>query len=117
MARKVYQFRYYGDGDNKNQPIAGRTGKETITGAKLRSGSIFKDCLPIKQLGIQTMPGVKFYLNNSIDPIIVGSTGIYELNVDNLTEITALNFDLTAINMINNNPSLSYIIVDILYDN
>lgn len=110
MARKVYQFRYYGDSSNKNQP-------NNLTGAKLRSGSAFKDRLPIKQLGIQTMPGVKFYLNNSVDPIIIGSTGIYELNVENLTEITALNFDLTAINMINNSPSTSYIIVDILYDN
>ena len=110
MARKVYQFRYYGDGNNKNYP-------NNLTGARLRSGSAFKDHLPIKQLGIQTMPGVKFYLNNSVDPIIIGSTGIYELNVENLTEITALNFDLTAINMINNSPSPSYIIVDILYDN
>ena len=117
MARKVYQFRYYGEGNEKNQPRKIKGDQEDINGAKLRSGSIFKNYLPIKQLGIQTMPGVKFYLNNSIDPIIVGSTGIYELNVDNLTEITALNFDLTAINMINNNPSLSYIIVDILYDN
>jgi predicted nucleic acid-binding Zn-ribbon protein len=55
----------------------------------------------MKQIGIQTMPGVKFYLNNSIEPIIVGSTGIYELNVENLTEITALSFDTTSINMIN----------------
>ena len=113
MARKVQQFRYYGDGDNKNWP---NSPTEFITGAKLRSGSIFANYLPIKQLGIQTMPGVKFYLNNSSDPIIVGSTGIYELNVENLTTITALNFDLTAINMIKNNE-LSYIIVDILYDN
>jgi predicted nucleic acid-binding Zn-ribbon protein len=62
------------------------------------------------------MPGVKFYLNNSIEPIIIGSTGIYELNVENLTEITALSFDTTSINMINETPSTSYIIVDILYE-
>jgi hypothetical protein len=62
------------------------------------------------------MPGVKFYLNNSIEPIIVGATGVYELSVENLTEITALSFDTTSINMINQSPSTAYIIVDILYE-
>lgn len=109
MARKVQQIRYYGDNDGKNQP-------NNLTGNRLRSGSIFKDYTPMKQIGIQTMPGVKFYLNGSVEPIVVGSTGIYELNVENLTEITALTFDTVSINMINNTPSLSYIIVDILYE-
>ena len=112
MARKVQQIRYYGDNKadrDKNQPT-------NLTGNRLRSGSAFSQYTPIKQLGIQTMPGVKFYLNNSTDPIIIGSTGIYELNVENLTEITALSFDTTSINMINQTPSTSYIIVDILYE-
>lgn len=109
MARKVQQIRYYGDNDGKNQP-------SKLTGNLLRSGSAFRDYTPMKQIGIQTLPGVKFYLNNSIEPIVVGSTGIYELNVENLTEITALTFDTISINMINDTPSLSYIIVDILYE-
>lgn len=112
MARKVQQIRYYGDNKvdrDKNQPAG-------LTGNRLRSGSVFSQYTPIKQLGIQTMPGVKFYLNNSTDPIIIGSTGIYELNVENLTEITALSFDTASINMINQTPSTSYIIVDILYE-
>lgn len=112
MARKVQQIRYYGDhksDSDKNQPA-------NLTGNRLRSGSIFSQYTPMKQIGIQTMPGVKFYLNNSIEPIIIGSTGIYELNVENLTEITALSFDTASINMINETPSTSYIIVDILYE-
>lgn len=112
MARYVQQIRYYGDNKNnndKNQPL-------NLTGNRLRSGSAFKEYTPIKQLGIQTLPGVKFYLNNSIEPIIVGSTGIFELNVENMTEITALSFDGTSIQMINETPSTSYIIVDILYE-
>lgn len=112
MVRKVQQIRYYGDhksDSDKNQPA-------NLTGNRLRSGSIFNQYTPMKQIGIQTMPGVKFYLNNSIEPIIIGSTGIYELNVENLTEITALSFDTTSINMINETPSTSYIIVDILYE-
>ena len=112
MARKVQQIRYYGDhksDSDKNQPA-------NLTGNRLRSGSIFTQYTPMKEIGIQTMPGVKFYLNNSIEPIIIGSTGIYELNVENMTEITALSFDTTSINMINETPSTSYIIVDILYE-
>lgn len=113
MARKVFQVRYYGDfapDKNKNQP-------QNLSGNALRSGSAFRNYTPMKQIGIQTMPGVKFYLNNSREPITVGATGIYELNVENLTEITALSFDTTSINMINETPSTSYIIVDILYEN
>ena len=110
MATKIAQVRYYGENHSLNQPLK-------ITGANLRSGSVFSEYMPIKQLGIQTMPGVKFYLNNSIEPIIVGTTGIYELNVENMTEITTLNFDNNSINMIkNSSASTSYIIVDILYE-
>lgn len=112
MARKVQQIRYYGDSEvdkAKNQPVG-------LTGNKLRSGSVFSQYTPMKQIGIQSMPGVKFYLNNSTEPIVIGSTGIYELNVENMTEITVLSFDTTSINMINETPSTSYIIVDILYE-
>ena len=112
MARKVQQIRYYGDNkidSNKNQP-------EQLTGNKLRSGAAFNSYTPMKQIGIQTLPGVKFYLNNSVEPIIIGTTGIYELNVENMTEITALSFDKTSIDLIDNSPSTSYIIVDILYE-
>ena len=70
MARKVQQIRYYGDlksDSDKNQPA-------NLTGNRLRSGSVFSQYTPMKQIGIQTMPGVKFYLNNSTEPIIIGST-------------------------------------------
>ena len=115
MARKVAQIRYYGDSeaskgsDSKNQP-------STLTSVQLRSGSAFSNYMPLKQIGIQTMPGVEFYLNGSIEPIIIGNTGIYELNVENLTEITSLSFDYKSLKMINDSPSTAYIIVDMLYD-
>ena len=114
MARKVAQIRYYGDNeanktDSKNQP-------RNLTSVQLRSGSAFSDYMPLKQIGIQTMPGVEFYLNGSIEPIIIGNTGIYELNVENLTDITSLSFDYKSLKMINDSPSTAYIIVDMLYD-
>ena len=109
MAKQIYQVRYYGDSHAKNQPAG-------LTGMKLKSGSVFSNYLPILQLGIQTIPGVKFYVNNSETPVIVGATGIYELDVDGLTEITNLTFDTTAINLIKSNPSTAYLSVDIIYD-
>lgn len=108
MTKQVMQFRYYGKKSEKNYPSG-------INFQNLRDGTIFTPYCPIKQLGIQTMPGVKFSLNRSKDSVIVGSTGIYELNADNLAEISALAFDYTSLNMIENNDQ-AYIIVDIMYE-
>jgi hypothetical protein len=71
--------------------------------------------MPISQLGIQSLPGTKFYLNNSNDPIIIGHTGIYELNLEGMAEITALAFDSKSIEAINGNYN-SFLIVDIIYE-
>ena len=41
---------------------------------------------PIIHLGIQTLPGTKIYLNGFYDaPIIIGATGIYELDLEGTT--------------------------------
>jgi hypothetical protein len=61
------------------------------------------------------LPGTKFYLNNSASPIIIGYTGIYELDLEGVAEITSISFDrdsLSAINNINN----AYLIVDAIYN-
>jgi len=39
------------------------------------------------------MPGTKFYLNKSTNPVMIGYTGIYELDLNGQIEISALNFD------------------------
>lgn len=112
MSKKVMQFRYYdngkdGSGNSKNYP--------RMTQAMLASGSVFNPYYPIIQLGIQAIPGTQFYLNNSITPIIIGSTGIYELSLDGLTNITDLRFNPISIERINESQS-SYLIIDIIYD-
>lgn len=107
MSKQIMQFRYYAEGHSKNSP-------SKINKAKLASGSIFSNCYPITQLGIQALPGTKFYLNNSITPIIIGSTGIYELDLEGLSEITQLSFDPLSVEAINKNNS-AYLIVDIIY--
>ena len=106
MAKQIMQFRYYAEGNNKNQP-------KNITKSKLSSGSIFSNYYPITQLGIQALPGTKFYLNNSTTPIIIGSTGIYELDLEGLSEINNLAFDASSIEAINKNNN-AYLIIDII---
>ena len=104
MANKIMQFRYYGEKVSNNQP-------SNISASNLASGHIFSGYLPITQLGIQTLPGTKFYLNNSIYPVVVGSTGIYELDLKGVTQITEIHFDKRSLNLIND-----YLIVDIIAD-
>ena len=109
MANKVIQYRYYNDDNLNNFP-------SKATGNLFTSGTAFSETIPILQLGIQSLPGTKFKLNNSVDPIIIGSTGIYELDLDNKTEISSLAFDATSIQNINENNG-AYLIVDIIYEN
>lgn len=115
MARKVMQFRYYNDGSSENYPNRTSGIAGAITKAKLSSGSIFSQYLPITQLGVQSLPGVKFYLNNADNPIIIGATGIYELDLEGLSEITAISFDASSMAAIASNSS-AYLIVDIVYN-
>lgn len=109
MAKKVKQFRFYSTKDTKkNNP-------ESLSYRSLISGSAFNECMPITQLGIQSLPGTKFYLNNSINPIIIGYTGIYELDLEGIAEITALSFDAKSLEAVNGNAN-SYLIIDMIYE-
>ena len=108
MAKQFAQFRFYAENDERNYP-------SVINIDNLAIGNIFADYMPISQIGIQAIPGTKFYLNNSYLPIVIGYTGIYELDVDNLAEITSLRFDNESLNKIKNNPE-TYLIIDIIYE-
>ena len=107
MVKKIEQVRYYNQNDRvRNQP-------NDLRMNRLVTGSVFK--YPIVQLGIQSLPGVKFYLNKSTSPIILGHTGIYDLELDGMTEITHLSFDAESLNLINSDMN-SYLIVDFIYE-
>lgn len=112
MAKYVNQIRYYKEGSNKNSP-------QSIKRSQLSGGTAFKynsqNSAGIVQLGIQTLPGVQFTINTSPNPITVGSTGIYELNVDGLTTINSLNISKQSLDMIDNNEN-AYLIVDYVYE-
>ena len=112
MANAIKQFRYYGNGGGeKNEP------NEEYVMNKWVNGELFTDYFPIRQLGIQSLPGTKFYLNNAEDPIIIGHTGLYELELENGVEISALNFDYNSLHIFDTEGSQGYLLVDIVYDN
>jgi len=67
------------------------------------------------QIGIQTLPGTKIYLNAHTIPVIIGATGIYELSVDGLSQITSVQFDNASLQIIENNPN-AYVIIDYIYE-
>lgn len=120
MANKIKQFRYYNDTNNlgKNSPsVVTIDGVDVnVSYAHYVSGAVFGECFPVLQFGIQSLPGTKFYLNNGNDPIIIGSTGIYELDLEGQTEITQIQMDGGSMKTINDNDS-AYLIIDIIYDN
>lgn len=103
----IRQFRFYGDGNAKNYPA--NLDKDT-----LYYGNIFKDCGLVTQLGIQATPGTIFYLNSSIHPISVGSTGIYELNLEGLSSLSSIQFSETSLEAITGDSD--GILIDIVYE-
>ncbi len=69
---------------------------------------------PILQLGIQGPPGTEFYLNGSNEPIKIGASGIFDLDIKNNARITELTFNSSSLSKITNDGQ--YIIVDIIYE-
>lgn len=110
MAKQIKQIRYYGESNPNNNPQGASLFTELVT------GKAFSNYVPMLQLGIQALPGTRFFLNgNTSSPIIIGGTGIYELDL-NGSEITDLKFASTSLNAIKNNNN-AHLIVDIVYDN
>ena len=106
MARLVKQFRYYGPNHSKNYP-------EQVNYSSLAAGNIFANYNPVTQLGIQAEPGVKFYVNYSTDPIMIGDTGIFELDLEGLGTITSIRFDRNDLEAVKDTGP---ILIDIIYE-
>lgn len=118
MANKIRQYRFYNNknGANKNYPSSITINKTTtdVTYDYYTNGTIFENNFPILQLGIQAPPGTRFKINEG-DDIIIGTTGIFELDLEGKTEITSLMFNEVSMAFINANDNLS-LIVDTIYD-
>ena len=112
MAKKIKQFRFYGESDtSKNHNIpADATILDYQTGEVFKKEKVF----PITQLGIQGPPGTRFYLNGSVNYITIGVSGIYDLDIKNGSRVTDLGFERTSLERINN-LNTGYLIVDIIY--
>lgn len=110
MAKTVKQFRFYNNNNANNQPVNG-VWEDYV------NGTVFENptCFPILQLGIQALPGTQFYLNTGIEPITIGFTGIYELDLENQMEIIRMNFSKESMEAIESNAN-GYLIVDVLYE-
>lgn len=87
--KKIVQLRYFGEGNENNVP------KDNNIWA---GGNLLRNFGNVSHLGIQGEPGIKFYLNNRTNPIYIGNTGIYELNLEGLGYITGLYFDKQNLN-------------------
>lgn len=112
MANKLKQYRFFSDPQiehfSANEP-------SNATIDSFATGSVFTGGYPIKQLGIQTIPGVKFYLNRSPQAVIVGHSGIFSLDLAGQLEISSLQFDKNSLqNLVT--PIGGYLIVDTIYD-
>ena len=108
MARQVKQFVFYNSNSDKNYP-------KKISIQNLKSGVIFENCVPIVQLGIQSLPGTKFYINGATTPAVIGYTGIYELSLETMPPIVSLQFEIKSLQEINRNNN-AYLIIDIVYE-
>lgn len=106
MKRQLQQFRYYGDDSPKTS--------NNLKASNLISGSIFPDA--IVALGIQTYPGVEFYLNGADESIIVGSSGIFEIDLKDNCEITLLQFEEKSVDFIGSPNNTAYLIIDLIYN-
>ena len=106
--KKIKQYRYYFDPQigqlNVNYPndlVAAKLGKDN---------TIFSDGRIIYQLGIQALPGIKFYINDSDYPVIIGTTGLFEIELSSGMQINKLYFDEGSLQLIADNPSAVLII-------
>ena len=112
---KIMQFRYVNDesGGANNYPLGLKASNfSTNTAENFLTKYNIKN---ITQLGIQTLPGVRFTINNSPgNYITIGQTGIYEIELTDDVIITNLQFDAESLEMINNNNS-AFLIIDLVY--
>lgn len=117
MAKAVHQFRFYEASitEDRNEPNCPSQSEKDSWLNSFANGDVFKDYYPFYQLGIQTIPGTTFYLNGSEDPIIVGSTGIYEIDASDGVEIYNLAINSASLSSISAARD-GYIIIDVLYE-
>ena len=117
MSKTIRQYRYYGDDNDNNQPKSLTKERMYINNSSnvFTSESIIQDLGKITHLGVQGIPGVKLYINDNLGPIIIGGTGVFELDITDYSFIYSLTVDPESAIMIEQNPN-GYLIIDAIYD-
>ena len=70
----------------------------------------------ITQLGIQGYPGMTFGFNENSASILLGSTGLLDLDLNSIPlDVSFIYFSQETLSIIKNTPSL-YILIDIIYE-
>ena len=106
---KIAQYRYYNAGNENNR----YPDDNVKTWQSFCANSAFSGI--ISQLGIQTLPGTKIYVNSSTDPIIIGGTGILEIDCRQSTgSIQQFRIDRESMQIIDSLPN-GYIVIDMIY--
>lgn len=84
----------------------------------LGNGSFLEGALgknfKIKQLGIQTIPGITFRINDSLQDSTIGPSGIFHLALEG-TYITSIKFNTGTLDAFRNEDSF-YLIIDVIYE-
>lgn len=108
MAKKIIQFRYFGDGNSKN----------TVTQEQLTAENIFSSYSSISKLGIQAGPGTIFKLGSTVNdyPIEIGLTGIYELDLEDYGYINYIQFEEIKMPHVEKNGEGLPLLIDIVYE-
>ena len=107
---KIAQIRYYDDNNALNS-----LGFQLYT--TFCGDTAFTKFSPIRHLGVQTLPGTRMYLNRSTTPIIIGATGIYELDIkENSTALlSSIRFDETSMKTIRDLEN-GFLLSDLVYE-
>ena len=103
----IRQFRYYGEDDPRNYPA-------TLSKNDLVYNNIFAGYGSITQLGIQGRPNTTVFLNGQEFPIIIGETGIYEIDLQNYGQIYSIRFTAESLNEYS--LGKDRLLIDIIYE-
>ena len=105
MNKKIMQFRYYGTKNKNNFPA-------NIKAVDFSTKDFFKDYYPIHYIKIQGPNSIKFQINFNSNSVMLGPSGVYELDLQNFSTIEDLGFeDLRSSGISNTEP----LIIDLIY--
>ena len=106
----IKQFRFYGKDNANNYP-------NNMTFSNLAHSNIFSGYGSITQMGIQARPGTVMYLNNEQrHPIVIGETGIYEIDLQDFGQIYAIRFEAASLEKYGAQGASDRLLIDIIYE-